>query len=184
MKELAGMDRTEDSIKQRQRAWLGAYRVSGSVRTVCEQTGVPRSTVKSWDHRDLYGFKVVYREAKEDFADYIEEIAIQRVEQQKPGDNPVLLLAMLHALKPDKYRRNSDRGDTGIGQEIMGEFKKYVKETQKAEREAEKKRNRSRDDRTDSEVDHDEAVEEAQRILASKRGDESREDGDPDGGGR
>lgn len=42
--------------------------------------------------------------AKNSFADKLENMALLRVEQQKPSDNPTLLIAMLNANRPEKYR--------------------------------------------------------------------------------
>ena len=47
------------------------------------------------------------READEVFTDDLENLALNRVRAQKPSDTPVLLITLLNANLPDKYRPNS-----------------------------------------------------------------------------
>ena len=98
----------EDKLK-RQSLFLNCYREVGTVRGSCEAMGIDESTVYRW--RDDDSFQDKFQLAKRSFADKLENLALNRVEQQKPSDNPTLLIAMLNANRPDKYRPTAHTTD-------------------------------------------------------------------------
>ena len=83
--------------KARQDAFLAAYILIGSVKGAAEAVPVPRATVMKWSSNNVLGFKERYLEAQEDFRESLQDMAMDRVKNQKPGDNPVLLITMLNA---------------------------------------------------------------------------------------
>jgi hypothetical protein len=150
--------------KARQDAFLGAFCLAGTVRKAAQESGVPRYTVYSWRRNDTQGFRARLAESQEEFGDYLEDIALERIKLQKPNDNPILILAFLNANKPEKYRRDASyAGDAG--KDIMAELKKLRKEN------ARSKRADIPTEETEAEIDQKQAVEEAQKILARKHGD-------------
>jgi len=140
--------------KARQDAFLAAYILIGSVKGAAEAVPVPRATVMKWSSSNTLGFKERYLEAQEDFRESLQDMAMDRVKNQKPGDNPVLLITMLNAHWPEKYRRTGYLADNSA-KEIMGEWKKWAKENKK---------------NSGKEVseDRNNAIEQAERILARK----------------
>jgi hypothetical protein len=149
------------STKTLQDSFLAAYVLVGSIKKASEAAGMSRNTVKGWTKNDVQGFRERMEGAKEDFREYLQDIAVERVQGQKPGDNPVLLITLLNSHWPEKYRRTGYYADTSA-KEIMGEWKKWVKES--------KKHARTRDEVSD----RSNAIEEAENILARKskhRGD-------------
>ena len=143
-----------------QDAFLTAYAGIGSLRSVCESLGLNRKTVLSWNHSDTYGFKERYVQAKEEFREYLQDLAIRRVRDQKPNDNPVLLITLLNAHWPEKYRRDSNAA-SGEVKEMMGEWKKWVKENGK-------KSIKSKEVSEGEEARRN-AVDEVEKILASRQ---------------
>jgi hypothetical protein len=141
--------------KANQDAFLATYTLTGSIRSACRAVGVSRGTHHVWVSKDTNGFKTRYAEAQEEFREALQDMAVERVKNQKPGDNPVLLITLLNAHWPEKYRRTGYLADNSA-KEIMGEWKKWAKENRKHS----KKRGET-DDR-------DNAIEEAERILAKK----------------
>ena len=150
--------------KARQDAFLGAFCLAGTVRKAAQESGVPRFTVYSWRRNDTQGFRARLVDAQEEFGDYLEDIALDRIKLQKPNDNPILILAFLNANKPEKYRRDASYADNA-GKEIMAELKKLRKEN------ARSKRTAAPIEESEAETDQKQAVEEAQKILARKHGD-------------
>lgn len=140
--------------KARQDAFLAAYILIGSVKGAAEAVPVPRATVMKWSSNNVLGFKERYIEAQEDFRESLQDMAMDRVKNQKPGDNPVLLITMLNAHWPEKYRRTGYLADNSA-KEIMGEWKKWAKE------------NKKNSGKEESE-DRNNAIEQAERILARK----------------
>lgn len=151
--------------KARQDAFLSAYSLVGSFRNACDGIEISRSTVRSWIHTDQQGFKARYRESQEEFREFLQDIAVERVKDQKPNDNPVLLITLLNAHWPEKYRRDAYYADNSA-KEIMSEWKKWVKDNQKAEN----KRARA-NERYAAETEKEEAIQEVQKILSRKLGD-------------
>ncbi|MAH45272.1 hypothetical protein CMI37_05560 [Candidatus Pacearchaeota archaeon] len=140
--------------KANQNAFLAAYIVAGSIKASAEAVRVGRHTVSKWVQNDTYGFRARFNEAQEDFRESLQDMAVDRIKLQKPGDNPVLLITLLNAHWPEKYKRSGFVADNSA-KEIMGEWKRWVKETRK-------------DPKKDEGNDRDNALEEAERILAKK----------------
>ena len=127
-----------------QDAFLAAFMLLGSVRAAGEAVGISREAVSRWNRNNVHGFRERYASAREDFVESL----------QKPGDNPVLLIALLNAHWPEKYRRTGYAVE-GAGKEMIEAWKKWEKENKKS-------RTRERSESRDN------AVEEAERILAKK----------------
>ena len=146
--------------KANQDVFLTAYSLVGALRKAGDGIDLPRATVRSWIHTDSHGFKARFQEAQEVFREFLEDIALERVKNQKPNDNPVLLITLLNANYPEKYRRAAYHTDNAA-KEIMGEWKKWVKES--------KKHAKTKDEVSD----RDNAIEEAEKILAKKSNKDS-----------
>ena len=142
--------------KATQDAFLAAFCITGSVRSAAEAVEVSRNTVWSWQKNDIHGFAKKYEKGKEEFREYLQDIAVDRVKDQKPNDNPVLLITLLNAHWPEKYRPGSTGADNAA-KEIMSEWKKWVKQSKKTTSPADEEKS-----------DSQQAVEEAQQILARK----------------
>lgn len=148
---------SREAAEVNQQAFLGAYALTGSVKRSAEAINMPKATVYTWLRADLYGFRLRYESAKDDFREYLQDIAIDRVKGQKPGDNPVLLITLLNAHWPEKYRRESGQSDNAA-KEMMVEWKRWVKDTGK----------RGKEKAPDGGPAPEDAVAEAQKIIARK----------------
>ena len=105
------MEKRQEDTKTKQTKFLTAYRLLGSVPRAAKEAGVDRSTVYRWTKDSE--FKDQYNEAIEDFRDGLQDIAMDRLREQKAKDNPALLIAMLQAHWPEKYtKRDRPAGDT------------------------------------------------------------------------
>ena len=153
-----------DSRSQRtianQDAFLAVYREIGSVSKSAKEVGIDRTTVQGWARKDLHGFKEKYALAKEDFREYLQDMAVSRVQDQKPNDNPVLLITLLNAHWPEKYRRDSNAA-SGEVKEMMGEWKKWVKEN--------RKKSGNSKEVTEAQEARRNAVDEVEKILSSRK---------------
>lgn len=115
------------ATKAKQDAFLLAYGETGTIRAAAGAVGINRSAVKGWRDRDVQNFKIRFDTAHELFREKLQDMAFERVKSQKPDGNPVLLITLLNAIWPERYRRDSYRADDGA-REIMSEWKKWVKE--------------------------------------------------------
>ena len=99
-----GGNRTRDGLLKRQADFLKAYKEVGTITHAAKIANISRGAVAQWNQLDYEGFRDQFETAKEEFADSLEQMAFQRIQQQKPTDNPVLLITLLNAHRPDKYR--------------------------------------------------------------------------------
>lgn len=82
-----------------EKAFIDAYRQCGSMSQSCDIAGIDRSTV----HRRAQAypeFMAMLEEAREEATDRLEAICRKRAE----ANSDVLLMFLLKALKPEKYR--------------------------------------------------------------------------------
>ena len=93
----------------KQRAMLAAVAHCLSVTAACAQVGISRETHYQWV-RQYPDYAAALVEARQLGADWLEDVAIQRATTgDKPSD--VLLIFLLKAARPDKYRDQQRRDD-------------------------------------------------------------------------
>ena len=149
-----------DFVRARQDAFLVAYGECGTVRASCAAADVGRSTVDDWNRSDAHGFRAKYAVAKELYREHIQDIAWERVKVQKPNDNPVLLITLLNAHWPEKYRRDGNTVTDEV-KEMMVEWKKWVRESRSS--------GKNKPAVNEAEEAQRSAVDEVEKLLARKR---------------
>ena len=103
------LGRTTDDKAENQKLFLKTFRDVGTIRKTCEIMGISESIVYKW-RRDT-SFQDEFKISRRSFGDSIENMAFERVAQQKPSDNPTLLITLLNGNRPDKYNRKGDLVD-------------------------------------------------------------------------
>jgi hypothetical protein len=118
---------------ERQKEFLIAYAKKGTINGACNESDIHRNTVRHWRETNIV-FKEEFETARTQFVEQLEGVAHSLVfEMAKNKDykaNPTLLLALLNANAPNKYRRF----DTGAGdpaKEVMQELRQQLKEASK-----------------------------------------------------
>ena len=107
--EEVGIGFTSLTLRQ-QKTWrhqvatLEAYAVTGEFSSATAIAGCHRTNVNYWRNHDTMGFRACLADAHDRFSDRLEAIAHNRVELQKANDNPGLLMFLLNANRPEKYR--------------------------------------------------------------------------------
>ena len=99
--------RVDQETKKNQDRFIGIYRQGASVKSAAEGTGISRRTVQLWVKADKFGFTERFDGAQSDFKDSLIEMAMGRLNEQKPSDSPLLLITMLNAYIPEKFRPTS-----------------------------------------------------------------------------
>ena len=94
----------ELAMWDRQERFLAAYAACGTLTHACEAAGVSQRTVRDWRSADRLGFLARMDGSSESFADRLEAVAWDLVKRLKPGNSPMLLLAMLNAKRSHQYR--------------------------------------------------------------------------------
>ena len=94
----------ELAMWDRQERFLAAYAACGTITHACEAARVSRRTVNDWRSGDRLGFLARMDGEAESFADRLEAVAWDLVKRLKPGNSPMILLAMLNAKRSHQYR--------------------------------------------------------------------------------
>ena len=70
-----------------------------------------RTVVYQWKKYNYLGFADKLEQAQHEFREYLEDLALKYLEGTRPGQNPTMLIAMLNASWPEKWRRNEPGSD-------------------------------------------------------------------------
>ena len=115
--------RKEDALKRKQ-LWLAAYEEHGTIKKACEIAGIARKTYKNWSSSDLDFAKEV-DERRQSFAESLEEIALERVRNpDRNRGSDVLLIGLLNANMPHKYRPQTVDSDRDAAKDLILEWRK------------------------------------------------------------
>ena len=95
-------------VHLRQSAMLLSLAAGGQLIQACVDSGVPIGVMNQWRDLDVGGFRERLNLARQVFAESLERLAFDRVRQQQPGANPLLLIRLLEAHLPDRYKLASD----------------------------------------------------------------------------
>ena len=101
------LDTVDKRTWEDQDRFLAAFAKCRTKSTSARLAGIGRSTVYWWEGKDHLGFKDRLREAGEAFCDMLENKARDLAMELKAGQNPLILITLLNANLPDKYRPNS-----------------------------------------------------------------------------
>ena len=160
---------SKKTIEAKQSAFIAAYGECGSIRAACKASNVSRSAVSSWREKNINNFKDKFITANEMFKEYLQDMAVERIKNQKPTDNPVLLITLLNAHYPEKDRRDAHAADSGM-KDIMGEWKKWVKDNNKPSKKS--------PDVTEAESARQNAIDEVEKILSRRKPNDNSNPGD------
>lgn len=97
----------EKETKEKQETFLSIYSQGASVAAAAKGANTTRQTVKRWVDSDKNGFRDRYESAQNDFKDSLIERAMNRLNEQKANDSPLLLITMLNAYIPERFRPNT-----------------------------------------------------------------------------
>ena len=112
---------------RRQDKFLKCYSETRSRSVSASFAGVSLSTISLWLRNDYLEFNERLEDADLKFCEGLEQLALERVRLQDAKSNPVLLITLLNANLPNKYRPTvvmSD--DTAKG--VMSELRKLAKD--------------------------------------------------------
>ena len=124
--------REPEDVKARQDFFMTLYAELGSIRAAVKEMGLNRRTVNRWMKDDVQGFKERFEEAKFNFREMLQDIAVNRVKEQGSKDNPVLLIALLNAHWADKYRPQTTSVDD-TAKEVLSDLRDRFKVIKKVE---------------------------------------------------
>ena len=105
-----------------------AYAQAGSIKVAAAAAGVSRETADWWITKDYLGIKAHFQQAALTFRESLQDLAVERVRNpEKNRGSDILLLGLLNAHWPEKYRRNEVQADE-TAKEILAELKRMARE--------------------------------------------------------
>ena len=137
---------------RRQSKFLKVYEETRSRSVSTRYAGVSPSTVSKWLREDYLEFKQRYDDADTAFCEGLEQLALERVKMQDSKSNPVLLITLLNANLPEKYRPSAIMTDD-TAKDVLSQLRKLAKETPPS---------KSKEEKEES------ALEQVDKILKSK----------------
>ena len=116
--------------KERQVLFLEGIRELGTIRHGCQLAGITRSAISSW--REDPDFVEEYDAARKDFAERLEEVVVGIVlTPENVLRSPVLAITLLNANLPQKYRPTTGMVQEDTARELLNEWRKAGKATDK-----------------------------------------------------
>ena len=137
---------------RRQTKFLKVYEETRSKSVSASYAGVSPSTISKWLREDYLEFKQRYDESYTAFCEGLEQLALERVKMQDAKSNPVLLITLLNANLPEKYRPSAIMTDD-TAKDVLSQLRKLAKETPPSKTKEEKEES---------------ALEQVDKILKSK----------------
>jgi len=96
---------------------LLGYAEFGTITAGLTAAGISAFPFYEWRKEDVFGFVARFAAAMVAFGDKLEDMALKRLENLDPkskGGSDLLLIAMLNANKPDKWRRSDAPNIGGV----------------------------------------------------------------------
>lgn len=118
---------SEKTILWQQETFLKTFAEGASVRSSARIASISRNTLAKWVETDKNGFAKLYDQAQADFKDGLIETAMARIKEQSPKDSPLLLITMLNAYIPERFRPNTIATEE-VAKETISELRKLSKQ--------------------------------------------------------
>ena len=94
----------QKNTHDRQERFLAGFAAGGNITAGLKAAKVDRRTQELWRSKDVFGFKGRFNDAHSDYCDLLEHKMQQLIDELKPGNNPLILLARLNKEMPHAYR--------------------------------------------------------------------------------
>ena len=94
------------SVDQRQSDFCAALGKVGSITKAASLAGVSRETIRLWERDDRSGFRQKLRDAQATYADMLESMALERVQNPEGNRGSDTLLIALNNANSEKWKGN------------------------------------------------------------------------------
>jgi len=94
------------SVDQRQADFCEALGKLGSITKAASLAGVSRETIRLWERDDRSGFRQKLRDAQATYADMLESMALERVQNPEGNRGSDTLLIALNNANSEKWKGN------------------------------------------------------------------------------
>jgi len=129
--DLKTLSNTHKRIYETQEYFLEMYGRCGTILNAAQATGISRPTVYAWDRQDTLGFAARFQLAKEEYRESLEDLAMSRLKDPQGNQgSDLLLMAMLNAAWPEKYRKHEEKRNE-TGRETLDTLKQMARDWKK-----------------------------------------------------
>lgn len=129
MTTVAGFQ--EIRTETNQDAFLVAFVELGTLTKAAQAVGISGETARLWNVNDTNGFRERLRAAQAGYADYLENLALERVKNPEGNrGSDTLLIALNNANNPDKWRGNNVTVE--VSDQLLSYMQKRQQEDSKA----------------------------------------------------
>ena len=112
---------------RRHTKFLNSYAETRSKTLSASLAGVSYRTVMKWQSSNEFGFTERLEDADIIFCENLEQLALDRVKMQDAKANPVLLITLLNANLPQKYRPSVVMSDDAA-KDVLKELRSIAKD--------------------------------------------------------
>ena len=107
---------TQDKRREHvQDAFLAAYAQTGTIQAAADAIEMDRNNHYRWLEADLHEYRSRWEQAQATFTDSLEALAFNRLTNPEGNrGSDVLLITMLNAHRPDKYKRAERTDDVAL----------------------------------------------------------------------
>ena len=123
-----GVEFTEEEKAKLKKQFLEEYSKSRTISAAVSGLAVSRRTIHTWFQEDS-DFKEKYDEARLAVGESLESTAFTLIDKMlEKGDygRPVLLITMLNAHLPERYKQSDNTGEDS--RQLISEFRKMAKQ--------------------------------------------------------
>ena len=113
---------------RRQTKYLTTYQETRSKTLSATSAGVSYRTTMKWQSSNEFGFTERLEDADFMFCENLEQLALDRVKMQDAKANPVLLITLLNANLPQKYRPSVVVTDDAA-KDVLSQLRTIAKDT-------------------------------------------------------
>ena len=119
-----GLNAYEKRRREQQERFLAQYGRTGNITSAAEASGVARRSHYNWIRDDALGYRARFDSAREQYADQLERIVHERLTDPTGNSgSDILLMFMLKALRPEKYREAMPVADD-VAKDTLAELRK------------------------------------------------------------
>ena len=113
----------QKNTHNRQERFLAGFAAGGNITAGLKVAGIDRRTQELWRSKDVFGFRARFNAAHLDYCDALESKMQELIDELKPGNNPLILLARLNKEMPQSYRPGVQLADD-TAKDVLDQLRK------------------------------------------------------------
>ena len=117
------LTQSQKNTHDRQERFLAGFAAGGNITAGLKVAGIDRRTQELWRSKDVFGFRARFNAAHLDYCDALESKMQELINELKPGNNPLILLARLNKEMPQSYRPGVQLADD-TAKDVLDQLRK------------------------------------------------------------